>query len=317
MDVEQVVAAVVGGPVGAGLFVAADQQRLGVADLADPATVSTLASIVADRDLDPWTAGGPVRRREWVLDEAARLRPLVATVVSDPRTSWWWAPLDRDGQLALTDPATDTAVTEAVGPATTWEIYAQRRDSPRLETSTELAAVQDGTVRHGTVRNGTVRNETVQEGTVRSGLHAQLASGSSDWQPEYPLRQTRLVVAGDARVYEVTGPSDWHRLARTYGDPATYRGPDRNLLDLAGIEHGLGPTWSRAAADWDAVHLTFGGFITARYVPVTSGGFTTTLWSWESERTLWLREAFTAREVLADLIDEPSTGDLRGVAFPN
>ncbi len=97
------VVAVLGSPVGAGLFVAADQQHLGVSDLADPATVSTLASILADSDLNPWSAGGPIRLREWVLDEARWLRPLVAALVSDPRTSWWRAPLDRARQLALTD----------------------------------------------------------------------------------------------------------------------------------------------------------------------------------------------------------------------
>ena len=43
-------------------------------------------------------------RRRWVMTEVASLRPLVTAVVTDPRNSWWWAPLDRGAQLALTEP---------------------------------------------------------------------------------------------------------------------------------------------------------------------------------------------------------------------
>lgn len=280
--------ALLGAPVGGALFVAAAQQHLGVEDLVDPATVSTSAAIVAGGVLNPWSGKLP-RLRRWVLDEVAPLRPLVTAVVTDPRTRWW-APLDRDAQLALTEPGVDIAVTELVGRVERWEVHAQRRATGSLETSTELPAGQ---------RRG-----------VRAGLHAQLAAGGADWNPRYPLHPTRLHVAPDARVYEITSPRDWHRPARSHGDPATYTGTDASLLSVAGVEHGIAPTWSAVAADWDAVHLTFGGILTSLYVPVTTGGTTTTLWSLDSGRTLWLREVFTAREDLPDLSEAPDPGEL-------
>lgn len=292
VDLTRAVDSVLGSPVGGAVFVAAAQQHLGVEDLADPTVVCTLAAVVATGDLRPWTGDLPALRR-WVLVEAAPLRALVTAVVTDPRNAWWWAPLDRDTQLALTEPGVELVVTEPVGPAASWEVYAQRRAAGGLETSTELPA-------------GAVP-------TIRSGLHAQLAAGGSDWHPEYPLRQTRLHVDPTARVYEVNSPGVWHRLARAYTDPAASSGSDRNLADCAGIEHGPGPTWSAAAADWDAVHLTFGGFLTSLYVPVTTGGITTTLWSWDSERTLWLRDVSTARDTLPELAGDPDPGRLTGL----
>lgn len=305
MERDAAVDALLDSPVGAALFVAAAQQHLGVDELADPATVTALASIVAGGPLDPW--GGELERtRRWVRAEAAPLRPLVAAVVDDPRARWWWAPLDRDRQLALTEPGATLVVTEPVGPAERWEVYAQRRAFGGLETATELPAPD--------LRAGEDPARVTPE--VRSGLHAELAAGGSDWNPEYPLRETRLRVAADARVWEITSPADWHRLARTHGDPATYAGTDPHLLDSAGLEHGIGPTWSAVAADWDGVHLTFGGFLTSLYVPVTSGGSTTTLWSWRSERTLWLRDVLSARGDVAQRSRAPGRGHLQDLVAP-
>lgn len=291
MDLTRAVDGVLASPVGGAVFVAAVEQHLGVEDLADPTVVSALAAAVDGFDLGPWWGNLPALRR-WVAVEAVPLRALVTAVVADPRNRWWWAPLDRDAQLAVTESAVELVVTEPVGPAERWEVYAQRRGGVRLETSTELPAGA--------------------QPSIRSGLHAQLA-GVSDWSPAYPLCQTRLHVAPTARVYEVNGPGDWHRLVRTYTDPATHTGSNPNLLDSAGIENGPAPTWSAAAADLDAVHLTFGGYLTSLYVPVTTGGITTTLWSWESERTLWLRDVFTARDTLPDLAAEPDSRALTGL----
>lgn len=119
------------------------------------------------------------------------------------------------------------------------------------------------------------------------------------------MHQTRLRVSPDARVYEIGSPADWHVLAVRCGDPDTYLGPDRHLLTVAGIDHGPAPTWSRVAADWDGVHLSFAGLLSALYVPVTTDDVTTTLWSWEWEKTLWLQAPFTSGSTLRDLPEPP------------
>lgn len=48
------------------------------------------------------------------------------------------------------------------------------------------------------------------------------------------------------------------------------------------------PDWQAVAADWDGVHLTVGGWLTARSRPVVLGAAYTLLEGWETERTVWL-----------------------------
>ncbi len=272
-------------PVAALMFVLANRAGLGANDLANPATASVLASTAFD-ELNPWSGSDdrPAARRARALELVKPLRPFVDTVINDSRNAWWSAPGSRSRQLHLTDDdrVDPMRVGTPTGPVTGWEIYAQKPEH-RVETSTELPVAPGE--------------------TVISGAHAGLAYGPGDWFPDYPVKQTRLRVSDDARVYEINRPEDWHGLVMRYGDPDSYRGASEQLLDAAGVDHGLAPTWSAVAADWDGVHLTLAGMLTSIYVPVGAAGTTTTLWAWEFERTLWLKPVFTAATLmpLADL----------------
>jgi len=272
------------------MFVLADRAGIVADGLADPATAVALATTAID-ELRPWNGAEPaagVRGRALTL--ALPLRDLIAAVVTDPRNAWWSAPLDRSAQLLLSDRVVDPMnLTAPTGPLSRWEVYAQKPEQG-IRTSTELP-VSPGA-------------------PIRSGAHAELVCGSRDWSPSYPLHQIRLHVSPRARVYEIGSPADWHALARRYGDLATHPGPDTNLLSSGGIDHGLAPTWSAVARDWEGMHLSLAGLLTTLFVPLTTDRVTTTLWSWESECTHWLRPAFTASTLLPDLIEEPEDPDL-------
>jgi len=278
-------------PAAAAMFVLADHNGLDADRLAEPTTAATVAG-TALNDLNPWTGDAAAQRAE-VLDAVGSLRTLVAAVVTDPRNAWWSAPLRRDAQLLLTgadEPRQDLMdLPTPTGPLGEWEAYAQK-PFPVVVTSTELPVPPTA--------------------KIRSGAHAELACGCSDWAPTYPVRQARLHVAPTARVQEIDSAADWHHLALRYGDPGTHPGPDRQLIETAGIDNGLAPTWSAVAADLDGVHLTFAGLLTALYVPVTTGDITTTLWAWEWECTRWLRSAFTTVTPLPDLAEPPHPGSL-------
>jgi hypothetical protein len=273
-------------PAAAAMFVLAADRGLDPQRLAEPATAIALAS-TALRELNPWT-GAAAAQRAHALAAVGPLRALVNAVVADPRNAWWSAPLDRTAQLLLTgddEPRPDPMdVPVPAGPSTEWEGYAQK-PLPGVATSTELPVPAAE--------------------AIRCGAHAELACGSSDWSPGYPVRQARLHVAPTARVYEVDSAADWHRLVLRYGDPDAHRGSDPNLRELAGIDHGPAPTWSAVADDHDGVHLTFAGLLTGLYVPVTTGRVSTTLWAWEWECTRWLRSAFVAVTDLPDLAEPP------------
>lgn len=125
---------------------------------------------------------------------------------------------------------------------------------------------------------------------VRGGFPAGwiewLVSGE-DQRPG-PYSVWRLQVAESARVFEIHSPGDWHRLAVTYAGVST--GNETN------------PDWSLVSRDWDAVHLSVGGLLTAQAVTVESEAGRATLRGWDVESTVWLRWAFTGAEELPQVL---------------
>jgi hypothetical protein len=55
------------------------------------------------------------------------------------------------------------------------------------------------------------------------------------------------------------------------------------------------------------------GFLSASFVPVVNPAGITTLWTWESERTVWLNRPFAARHRLQTIEEEPRAGNPRYV----
>ena len=276
-------------PLAATFFILAERNDLSPEHVADPATACALAA-TALGVLDPWSGDAPTLRAS-ALDAARTLHPLVREVLTDERNTWWQAPLQRHAQLSLTaqdearpHPGQITVPTAAPAP---WETYAQK-PAGALITSTELP---------------------VPEGQpIRSSAHAALAHGLGDWNATYPVRQQRLHVAPHAHVAEVHSANDWHNLAAGYGELTTHPGSDTHLRSSADIDNGLVPTWSALAGDYDGVHLSFAGLLSALYVPVTTAGIgTTTLWAWSWESTYWIRSVFTTGTDLPPLAEAPET----------
>lgn len=268
MDRDRLVDALLTAPVGAGVLVVAARAGLGLAGLTDPVTVTALTAAVC-RELGPWS-GDHRELSAWLVEQARTLRPLAIDAVQHPATAWWTQPVNRTAQLALgtADTGPDHAFALDGGD---WEVYAQH-PSAHVTTSTALTPFDTD--------------------HIRSGRHAVEAAGGSDWQPGYPLPQALLPIHPNARIAEITDPDDWNHLTQAHPATRTSGAPDANLLDSAGIDHGPGPDWAATAADIDGVHLTLSAVLTGLFVPVTQDGVFTTMWSNDSEMTIWLRRAW-------------------------
>ena len=120
-----------------------------------------------------------------------------------------------------------------------------------------------------------------------SSALALLTDGYGDYQLEPPLIRYCLRASSAARVFEVDGPQVWHRLCAAYPAP----GEDGRLV----------PDWAAVAREWDAVHLTLGGLLTAEQVRVDGPAGWVEHWGWDAEQTVWLRWRFDAVERLPDL----------------
>lgn len=145
---------------------------------------------------------------------------------------------------------------------------------------------------------GAFYTSTFIQGT--SSLFAAIDHGVGDIRDGYsrpPYSFWQLEVDASARVFEVDGPQSWHNLCLSYpAEGANHRSEP----DFSGDEGRLVPDWSAVAADWDSVHLTFGGWLTAEQVRVESPAGWTYHWAWDAEQTMWLRWKFTSSQQMPD-----------------
>jgi len=128
------------------------------------------------------------------------------------------------------------------------------------------------------------------------------------WELERVSRWSVKPASG-ARVFEVNGPDDWERLVRTYPlerrrrphagwelGHDSHEGLSNLMISLPGqravatnVACFVEPAWDRVAADWDAVHLTWAGYLTTEGLVIELGdGKVAMLRGWNAERTLWL-----------------------------
>ena len=136
------------------------------------------------------------------------------------------------------------------------------------------------------------------------------------WEMETgPVTRWWMPVRPDARVFEIHRPADWARLVTAHPRAAEPHpgwelpGTNQHVTDIApllgspgqraaraSVRHHVVPDWQSVADQYDGVHLSWAGFITAEgYIDDLGDGDVTMLRYWFSERTLWL----------ADVFDEP------------
>jgi hypothetical protein len=107
----------------------------------------------------------------------------------------------------------------------------------------------------------------------------------------------RVAVFPAARVAEIHTPAQWSALARTYaGAHQAFRWSGRPHSPP--VSARIDPDWSKVAEDWDGVHLSVSGLLTAQDVPYRSEGATTELRGWDMESTVWFRWLFDSVERL-------------------
>lgn len=145
-----------------------------------------------------------------------------------------------------------------------------------------------------------------------------------------------LEVPEAARVFEIQRPADWARLVADHpcdtrtghhegwelsGRPAS-RGEDvAEILDLPGqrsvrrgVRRFLEPDWTSVADRWDAVHLSWAGFLTTEGTAIDlAPAEVAMLRGWGSERTVWLNPVLSnPRPIVAGPDDEPVPYPLDG-----
>lgn len=118
---------------------------------------------------------------------------------------------------------------------------------------------------------------------------------SPEGQFDGPYFVWAVTATNSARVLEIHSRHEWSALAHSY--PRTEAGFTYTTTPYRPQSAArLDPDWSNLARDWDAVHLSTGGWLTAEDVPLEADGRTTELRGWEMESTVWFRWSFNSVE---------------------
>lgn len=248
------------------------------------------------------------------------LRPVADALVSSPAARRWWDPVDRvdqrflewDGWPRLAGPAVERAVREAMQAARAENAQGLRR-----------------TRRHGIpVRDcwWSVPEFAVQSLTT-AGFNDVSAIALARFIDAFtPLDETgatvwSMQIAPQARVAEITGPSDWQALVRSYPQDVTgtHAGEWGSDSELAGPWRL--PNWEQVMDHYDGVHLTIGGYVACSGLVLTAGGGFTMLAGWIPDATVWLRDVTTGHRRLGRWRGNPqsigSWDDLRDAWTPD
>ena len=77
------------------------------------------------------------------------------------------------------------------------------------------------------------------------------------------------------------------------------------------------PDWPRVARDWDGIHLSIAGYITASDCAVRTGtGTATVLAGWNPDQTLWLNDVFSKIDRIGTWTGTPGPEAFPDVPLP-
>ena len=245
-----------------------------------------------------WLAAGAVDELEWwredhaetvadALEHGERLRVLARTVLEHPAAAWWFAPPDPQHQVWISHdkgPPDTASWQRPNSPPDHWERYAQKPRTEQYQCTSTL----------------------VGEDTSPFVAVDNRVGDFNLWS--LPFEAWEIFVPNDVQVFEVHGPADWNRLCARY--------PAAGRTDGPPDPEWLVPDWGAAAEDWDGVHLSLGGLLTAEQVRYQSEDGISMLNFWQAEQTYWLRGFVSNARRLPDHEGRPRPGHIK-IAYPN
>ena len=307
-DIDEKVEELLASPAGCAFLLVLQESGVSAADAVRP-DISLQAAYLALDELSIWSPDFQETVKYSLLN-GRKLGNLGRAILERPEVGWWFAPMDRKAQTwaesqyglraDMNVPTLHKFNPPSATPLTYWEQRTNKSESglytwTSFESNSSFLTAMDIS-------------------DVRGRDELTMAF-------EFPVKQWRLRVSDAARVYEINGAADWHRLcveyparsARDSSDPEESHNEGWALYPLATLprdadgqdfatdmERWLTPNWSAVAADWDGVHLTLGGLLTAEKVRVASAAGWSMLRFWDMEQTMWLRWAFDDTERLPE-----------------
>ena len=242
------------------------------------------------------------------------LLPVSRALASAPATQWWWELPDLGHQRWLSgagQPARGAALTEALRAQGVADAEEERR----------AAREWPWPPRRDTVYSGTWWSPPLGGGAFTSTgpvgpLPAAAAGLALDSIGEDRFELWDVRVGPQARIWNITGPDDWGRLVKRYPRDVTASRRHDWYHSTGRDGPWLLPDWSRAADDWDGIHLSAAGYISAAWLAIPVGDAATVLAGWGPDETLWLNDVFTSAERAGTWTGTPGAEAFPDVLLP-
>jgi hypothetical protein len=203
-------------------------------------------------------------------------RRIATALAKAPAAQWWWEPLRRDSQV--------------------WICTQPIRRGRGLPFVTSYGHHWDSTAPAATLTTTTRLPRLPAMALLPTQLDRDHRHRPPTAAAPPPLSAWRVPLKPDARIAEIHSPADWVDLVQRYPSHRT----DHCLaphLDAAWPDTSLTWTidWRGLSRDYDAVHLSFAGWLTAtsRVLPLPNGRGYTVCEGWRTEATTWFRPMFT------------------------
>jgi hypothetical protein len=252
---------------------------------------------------------------------AAGLLPVARALAAAPAAQWWWEPPDRNRQrwLSLDDEQLPRAkaLAEALRAQAVADEEEERRTARELPWPPESGRVYSGTWWSPPLGNG-VFTSTGPVGPLPAvELGCAVDSAGQD-----RFEAWAVGIGPQARIWNITSPDDWGRFATRYPrDVTASRRHDWHRLTAGdGRDSGDGrwilPDWPRAARDWDGVHLSIAGYITATGFAIPAAGAATVLTGWGADQTLWLNDVFIGTDRVGTWTGTPGKEAFPDITLP-
>lgn len=279
-------------PVGCHFLVTLVESALSPEVLADPKVSLWLAAGSAE-SVNIYHHEKHVHRRITAeLSSLAREKAAQArTIIEHPGTAWWFDDIDLNAQAWVSIHGTLNKFIYGIPPDPMgWQ--RPRNPSSRWERKAQKPYSNQTT-------------STLYGPHLTSELVAY-ADRVGDYMCEFPLAWWSVRFLEKVRVFEIHGPADWHELCVRY--PAKYTRDSR-----------LVPNWGAVAEEWDGVHLSFGGFLTAEQNRHEAVGGWKAGWTmldfWHAEQTYWLRALKTETERQPDFHEDMGPPEVEGISY--
>jgi hypothetical protein len=251
----------------------------------DDAAAHALAA--ATGSARPWQNPDEVDR-VLAVDQVRRALDPLAGCVAAEAPAWWSAPVDLTGQqfIEWVDPDTPSlSLGGAAGKLDLWRAGTLDEEARAVGWAGEVS----GSWWSAPCLSGLPHTTRLRSGAGPVGL--SFVEDGFGWTS---ARSVPVVPTREPRVLEITGPEDWVELVARY--PCEVHHSRRHDWRLAtGLEASWRiPDYRAVAGDFDAVHLTVRGYLTASGVALGPGPWRTVLAGWAPDATYWLTDCLAA-----------------------